>query len=356
MSLNWEIKLGEYNFELGPDGYIPEITSLLIANDLIENDLHANIYSIPKKEFIRRLELIGYNKKNIEDSINEYKGNILKKKDCILFSDEEYKCFKPDESYWEDLKEIKYENLSKSLFEVYANKNNIKNYKYIVALFQNAGFDYVIEPYFDPLILYYIFVKDSLKDNDNIVIDFSEMADSEIWSKYKFQYNHFDDTIAKFNKNTLVLNQQFNNEENLNFEFKSVNGKVLNSISENLQKYIIGFLNSDGGKIIWGIEDSGKITGFDADRGLRDKIRKNIYSIISSIQPAVALNKVTVAFINLITNGIILENKICLSVSIEKGNSNEMFFSESGKTWIKLEGILKELKGHELFKYIVANY
>lgn len=355
MSLNWEIQLGNFLFETGPEGYIPEITSLLLAEDLILDNSGGIVYKIPKNEFIRRLESIGYNKNNIQISIDIYKKEILNKRDSIMFSDKEFLLYSPDDYFWENIKSINYEVLSEYLYSYFRNID-IEYLDYTIALFRNEGFERVIEPYFDPLILYFMFANDYLLDEEKVIVNFSSMKDSETWSGFGFNSNHFDETISKYNPETLRLNQYYFTEENLKTEFKSISGSILNSIKKNLKKYAIGFLNSEGGEIIWGIEDDGRISGFEIDSNLRDCIRKDIYSILGSIIPSVELNTIKIVFIDLISNGRVLNNRQCLKVDVKKGNVHEMYYSESGNTWIKLEGILKELKGYDLFKYIIRKY
>ena len=85
---------------------------------------------------------------------------------------------------------------------------------------------------------------------------------------------------------------------------------------------------------------------------MRDEIRQYIQSTVISINPPVLPNNPEIKFLKIIANGSYEEDLYCLEILVKKGNPEEIYFKEGGNTWIKLDGILKELKGYELFRYI----
>ena len=52
-------------------------------------------------------------------------------------------------------------------------------------------------------------------------------------------------------------------------------------------KTINAFLNHQGGRMFFGITDSGYVKGVKADRAMRDRIRRGIDSIINAMRPQV---------------------------------------------------------------------
>jgi len=139
-------------------------------------------------------------------------------------------------------------------------------------------------------------------------------------------------------------------EEDLTHEFKEVKGgNPTKSIQNQVDEYVVCFLNSSGGSIFWGICDDGVVKSLRLDSRLKDNINKSINSKISTIEPSIDPTQIDVVFH--IVSGT--ENGFVLEVNIPKSNSTGLFFNSSGETWVRVNGCKQKLKGLALQDYIL---
>ena len=80
-------------------------------------------------------------------------------------------------------------------------------------------------------------------------------------------------------------------EETRLYEFKEVKGRnPAGSITNTADEYAVAFLNSEGGRIFWGVRDSDRITvGVTLDERQRDDVRTQVSAKLPSIQPAISV-------------------------------------------------------------------
>ncbi len=66
---------------------------------------------------------------------------------------------------------------------------------------------------------------------------------------------------------TFVLGQRVSLEEDETYEFKSVtSGRPADAIANTDDEYVVGFLNGQGGIVLWGISDEGLVIGVSLQR------------------------------------------------------------------------------------------
>lgn len=112
-------------------------------------------------------------------------------------------------------------------------------------------------------------------------------------------------------------------EEDLTHEFKEVKGcNPTKSIQNQVDEYILAFLNSSGGSIFFGICDDGIVKSLNLDSRIKDNINKSINSNISTIEPSIDPTQIDVVFhtVSGAENGFVLE------VNVPKSNSKGLFF------------------------------
>jgi hypothetical protein len=77
-------------------------------------------------------------------------------------------------------------------------------------------------------------------------------------------------------------------EEDRTTEFKTITGgNPAASIATNAEKYAVGFLNSEGGNIYWGIRDDRTVVGVALTATQRDEVRVGVNNRLSSIRPPI---------------------------------------------------------------------
>ena len=67
-----------------------------------------------------------------------------------------------------------------------------------------------------------------------------------------------------------ILNEKLNEEENKQIEFKNYSYPLSEKLREVIIKQICGFINSEGGRIYFGINDFGKVTGISLQSKEKD--------------------------------------------------------------------------------------
>jgi DNA methylase/Putative DNA-binding domain len=84
-----------------------------------------------------------------------------------------------------------------------------------------------------------------------------------------------------------VLDETVACEESRNYEFKEVKGlSASGAIRNTADEYAVAFLNSEGGRILWGIRDSDRVVvGVELNAKLRDDVAKSIENKLANIQP-----------------------------------------------------------------------
>lgn len=147
-----------------------------------------------------------------------------------------------------------------------------------------------------------------------------------------------------------IEGQQCSIEEDLTHEFKEVKGNnPAKSIQNQVDEYVVAFLNSSGGSIFWGICDDRKVKSLVLTSGQKDDINKVINAKINTLEPSIDPTKIKVVFhrVGQVIDGYVLE------VNVPKSNSVGLFFNSSGNTWVRVNGCKQKLQGLALQDYIV---
>lgn len=139
-------------------------------------------------------------------------------------------------------------------------------------------------------------------------------------------------------------------EEDQTTEFKEIKGNnPKQSIQKPLDKYILSFLNSEGGSIYWGITDDGIVKGIKLTSTNKDDINKAIGSVINNIEPAIDPTKVQVTYHD-VEN---MDDHYVLEVCVPKSRLDLLYFNKSHETWVRLNGVSQSIKGLKLQEYIL---
>lgn len=89
---------------------------------------------------------------------------------------------------------------------------------------------------------------------------------------------------------TFILNRPVDVEETRHYEFKEIKGgKPLDTIKNTCDEYVVAFLNSDGGRILWGIRDSDRhVVGVTLSSAERDALRRTVTNQLHQIKPPIS--------------------------------------------------------------------
>ncbi|XP_068924250.1 schlafen-like protein 1 [Petaurus breviceps papuanus] len=96
----------------------------------------------------------------------------------------------------------------------------------------------------------------------------------------------------------------FLGNETRNVEFKRGGGEYLNlALKHHVRRYVCAFLNSEGGSLFVGVEDSGLVRGIRCGHHEEDRVRLLVDSLLQAFKPQVFPDAYTLTFIPVVKAG-----------------------------------------------------
>ena len=152
-----------------------------------------------------------------------------------------------------------------------------------------------------------------------------------------------------------VLNETIPIEETRHYEFKELKGRnPVRSIIEIADKYVVAYLNSEGGRILWGVNDERKAVGVILDSANRDEIRRVASEKLGAIQPPLTPRQYRLEFHQVFDADSPVPDLVVLEISVPKLDSRGLFYTGRGEAWVKTPGGLKQLTGPALEDEIIS--
>lgn len=143
--------------------------------------------------------------------------------------------------------------------------------------------------------------------------------------------------------------------EDNEYEFKEIKGgNPKSSISSNVGEYATSFLNSRGGRILYGITDNGEVKGFKANTSSIDEIKQSIYSSLRNIEPTLSGDHYQLEFHPVqTTNSHIIEDVYVLEIVVPPSpDKKTVYFNKGKELHIRVDGVKQHLKSTEIVSFI----
>lgn len=143
--------------------------------------------------------------------------------------------------------------------------------------------------------------------------------------------------------------------EDIEYEFKEIKGpNPKNSINSHVGPYATAFLNSEGGRILFGITDEGKVRGFEANRNLIDDIKLSIYDSLRNIQPTLSADHYQIIFHPVYNkDSEEIKDLYILELVVPPGrNKRDIYFFKGSELHIRVDGAKQLLKANEIISFI----
>lgn len=164
------------------------------------------------------------------------------------------------------------------------------------------------------------------------------------------------DDLTKTEQVDYVLNQPIPFEETRHFEFKEIKsgagavGNIVNASDE----YAVAFLNSEGGRILWGIRDHDRVVvGIRLNYEEKDRLRRNVHTKLNTIEPRMDPSAYRLEIHPVLDDlGDKVPDLSVVELRIPAPDSNDAFYTASGEAWVKLDGTKQKLKGPTLTDFI----
>ncbi len=153
-----------------------------------------------------------------------------------------------------------------------------------------------------------------------------------------------------------ILNQEVPMEETRYFEFKEIKSPAgaVNSIVNNSDEYAVAFLNSEGGRVYWGIRDKDRVVvGVRLTYTERDKVRREVTSKLNQIEPRLDPSQYRIEIHEVCDDhGAPIHEMCVVEMIVPAPHSKEPFYTGSGDSWVKVDGGKQKLKGVVLTDFI----
>uniref|UniRef100_A0A8C8ZGT0 Schlafen like 1 n=1 Tax=Prolemur simus TaxID=1328070 RepID=A0A8C8ZGT0_PROSS len=137
----------------------------------------------------------------------------------------------------------------------------------------------------------------------------------------------------------------FLGSETRNMEFKRGGGEYLNlAFKHHVRRYVCAFLNSEGGSLLVGVEDSGLVQGIRCSHRDEDRTRLLVDSVLQGFKPQVFPDAYTLTFIPVVstsTTSVPLK-VIRLTVHAPKAQGEpQLYQTDQGEVFLRREGSIQ---------------
>ncbi|RKU24926.1 hypothetical protein C6499_15910 [Candidatus Poribacteria bacterium] len=148
-------------------------------------------------------------------------------------------------------------------------------------------------------------------------------------------------------------------EETRLYEFKEVKGRnPANRITKDADEYTVAFLNSEGGRIFWGVRDSDRTTvGVTLNDQKRDEVRRIVSEKLGSIDPPVSVEDWHLELHQVYNfEGETIEDLWVVELLVLPPQERGIFYTNSGELFVKTPGGKQKLSGPQVTEFIRSRF
>nr|XP_045004591.1 schlafen-like protein 1 isoform X2 [Jaculus jaculus] len=163
-----------------------------------------------------------------------------------------------------------------------------------------------------------------------------ELVMSEGWDPL----NHREEILGQ----EQLFQGAFLGSETRNMEFKRGSGEYLNlAFKHHVRRYVCAFLNSEGGSLLVGVEDSGLVQGIRCGHREEDRARLLVDSILQGFKPQVFPDAYTLTFIPVIsTSTTSVPLKVLrLTVHSKVQGEPQLYETDQGEVFLRRDGSIQ---------------
>jgi hypothetical protein len=145
-----------------------------------------------------------------------------------------------------------------------------------------------------------------------------------------------------------VMNKAVEVEETRYYEFKEVKSKKpLEVIKNTSDEYVVAFLNSEGGRIFWGIRGSDRhAVGVLLTARERDELRRIVTEKLNQIQPAISPTAYQINLHRIFQDDaceIVEQDRYIVEIVSPRSVNNDLYATASGEVWVKTDSGKRKL-------------
>jgi hypothetical protein len=152
-----------------------------------------------------------------------------------------------------------------------------------------------------------------------------------------------------------LLNTPFPAEEDRRCEFKELRGNdPAASIRNNADEYAVSFLNSEGGRILWGIRDEDRVVvGVILSDRQKDEIRRDVANKLHAIRPPIATTSTRITFHPVYDGETILSARYVVELAVPRGDPQTLYFTGGDEAFVRVDGAKHKLRGPAIQAWIM---
>ena len=142
-------------------------------------------------------------------------------------------------------------------------------------------------------------------------------------------------------------------EETRHIEFKEVRGNnPANSIRDATDQYVVAFLNSEGGRIYWGVNDQRVVVGVRLTHNERDNIRRVVTERITGIQPPIAPTSYRIEF-HPVEGAPNSTNQFVVELVVPRADPSQLYWTSKSEAYVRTDAGKKKLNVQEIREEIL---
>ena len=161
------------------------------------------------------------------------------------------------------------------------------------------------------------------------------------------------DDLATSHSTMFIKGESIELEETRHYEFKEIRSEnAPRAIKNTADEYVVAFLNSEGGRIFWGVRDTDRVvTGVSLDSKERDRLRREVTSKLREIQPSVDPTQYRVLLHPVHEQGVQVEDLYVVEVVVPRTHSSMPYSTGGGHVFVRLDGVNRRLSIPEVFEW-----
>ncbi|NUU74260.1 hypothetical protein HP552_03100 [Paenibacillus xylanilyticus] len=168
------------------------------------------------------------------------------------------------------------------------------------------------------------------------------------------EFNYFEEKqLDDFYKYKLGSELPFG-EDHFN-EFKEIIGRnPRRSILEKVDEYVAAFLNSAGGRILYGISNDRIVRGVELGYEARDTLVIDINNKISNLNPAIGPEQFDIAFKQVFDElgQEEIKDRYIVEINVPRSPFNDVHFINNTELYVRANASNKKLVGSEIVTHI----
>ena len=140
--------------------------------------------------------------------------------------------------------------------------------------------------------------------------------------------------------------------EDRNNEFKDTKSFDISVACSIISVYVSAFLNTEGGKLYYGISDNAIVTGLKLSRKVRDMFTQSLDGILNKFRPPISPLYYSVKYCPVYDyNRNLIHDLYIIEIEVKKGDANKIYFTHKEEAYVKRDSSVSQLKGPGLLEF-----